>query len=372
MYNRNFMRIAINLAKKNIGNTGINPSVACLIEKDNHIIGIGLTGESGRPHAEYSAMSKCKDQIKGSTVYVTMEPCSHEGTTPSCARILAEAGVAKVVSPIMDPNPVVNGKGFEILKNSGVEVFIDKEHNEKAKRIIEGFSKKILTGKPFVTLKLASSLDGKIALNSGKSKWISGIESRRKTQLLRYRNDAIMVGSKTFIEDNPELSIRENFGRNNQPIRVLLSSDCKILPKGKIFDTLKSQKTIIFTGNKGNKNWSDWEKAGANLIQVKSTKNSLDLNAVLYQLGSMGISNLLVEGGANLSASLLNENLLDRIIIFYSGRIFGSSGISGISKLEGEKIFLEDYPHFFIEETRKYGNDLMVSWIKKSDNLESG
>lgn len=372
MYNRNFMRIAINLAKKNIGNTGINPSVACLIEKDNHIIGIGLTGESGRPHAEYNAMSKCKDQIKGSTVYVTMEPCSHEGATPSCARILAEAGVAKVVSPIMDPNPVVNGKGFEILKNSGVEVFIDKEHNEKAKRIIEGFSKKILTGKPFVTLKLASSLDGKIALNSGKSKWISGIESRRKTQLLRYRNDAIMVGSKTFIEDNPELSIRENFGRNNQPIRVLLSSDCKILPKGKIFDTLKSQKTIIFTGYKGKKNWPDWEKAGANLIQVKSTKNSLDLNAVLYQLGSMGISNLLVEGGANLSASLLNENLLDRIIIFYSGRIFGSSGISGISKLKGEKVFIEDYPHFFIEETRKYGNDLMVSWIKKSDNLESG
>ncbi len=131
------MRIAINLAKKNIGNTGINPSVACLIEKDNHIIGIGLTGESGRPHAEYNAMSKCKDQIKGSTVYVTMEPCSHEGATPSCARILAEAGVAKVVCPIIDPNPAVNGKGFEILKNSGVEVFIDKEHNKKAKRIID-------------------------------------------------------------------------------------------------------------------------------------------------------------------------------------------------------------------------------------------
>ena len=365
MSHHNFMRMAINLAKKNIGNTGVNPSVACLIEKDNCVLTIGTTGNSGRPHAEYNAIKNTKKNLKGSTAYVTLEPCSHEEETPSCARILAEAGVAKVVSPLADPNPIVNGKGFEMLKNYGVTVQIDDYYKREAYKIIEGFAKRITTGKPYVTLKLAMSLDGKIALSSGESKWISGVASRRHTHLLRYRSDAIMVGSNTVLQDNPSLNIREKFFFQKQPIRILLDSSSGLDAEGNIFQTMKTQKTIIFSQYERSAKLVSWEKAGAKVIKVNKGANGLDINSILKKIGSLGISNLLVEGGSALSGSLIEGNFVDRIITFYCGKVFGHSGISAISKLDSNRTSINDFPNFFIEETTKYDNDLMISWVKR-------
>lgn len=358
------MQVAINLAEKNVGNTGKNPSVACLIVKNNIVLGLGVTGSSGRPHAEYNAILNSRGSLKGSTAYVTLEPCSHESTTPSCARVLAESGVKRVICPIIDPNPIVAGKGFKILKDFGVHVQMSDYYSLRAGKIIEGFAKRMLTGLPFVTLKLAVSLDGKIATRSGESKWISGIASRKQTQLIRFRNDAIMIGSGTFKEDDPELSIRENFGSEKQPIRIILSSQPGFEANGNIFETLKSQETIIFTCKNNKKAWTAWEKSGAKIFEVANDEGNLDLEKILYQLGSYGVSNLLIEGGAKLSKSLIQRKLVDRIIIFYSGKVIGSSGISAISSFEDEYTSLDEFPHFCIEETKKYGNDLMISWTK--------
>ena len=370
MTNHNFMKTAIHLAEKNVGNTGKNPSVACLIELENNIIGIGLTGNHGRPHAEYNALANSKSNVKGSTAYVTLEPCSHEGETPSCARILAEAGIKKVVSPILDPNPIVNGEGFALLSKLGVEVELCARYAADAQKLIEGFSKNMLTGKPFVTLKLATSLDGKIALKSGESKWISGIDSRKYTQLLRFKNDAVMIGSNTFQADNPELKVREKFGSDKQPARVLLSTSLKLKPDGKIFDSLQSQRTLIFTCSNYNENWEAWETAGAEIFTIEESEGKLNLHRVLSKLGSLGISSLLVEGGSKLSASLISDSLVDRIIIFYSGKIFGSTGVSAISSLSPLSDEIDNLPEFFIEDSKKYGNDLMVSWIKNLNHKE--
>lgn len=334
--NERFMKIAIELAKKGIGNVNPNPLVGAVIVKDGKIIGQGYHERYGEDHAEVNAFKSLDDDPTGATMYVTLEPCFHYGKTPPCVDRIIENKIGKVIIGMVDPNPLVSGKGIEKLKNAGIEVEVGILE-EECRKINEVFIKYITTKKPFVVMKTAMSLDGKIATKTGESKWITSEKSRLQVHILRNKFSGIMVGVNTIIKDNPELTCRVAEGNN--PIRIIVDSTLRIPLKSKVLEN-NDNKTIIATTKKANiKKVQKLLKNNIKVLIINEKNGRVDLNNLIKKIGELNIDSILLEGGATLNYSALEEGVVDKVMMYIATKIIGGEtsktpvGGKGIDKL---------------------------------------
>ncbi len=328
-----FMQTALRLARKGIGFTSPNPPVGAVIVKDGKIIASGYHTKFGGPHAEIIALKKIKNLPKNAVLYVTLEPCSTYGKTPPCVNAILKSGIKHVVVATQDPNPIHQGKGIKLLKKNGifVEVGICEE---EAKILIESFSKWILHNLPFCTVKAAASLDAKIATKTGQSKWITSPAARKKGYSIRKEVDAIMVGTHTVLKDNPELTTHEKSGFD--PFKIIVDSSARTPLSSKLLQKHASRTIIATTLKASHSKIHALEKAGASVLVLPERKGRVDLKTLFKKIGKMGISSLLVEGGGELTASVLQEKLADRLFLFYAPILIG--GRNAPTFFEGDGI----------------------------------
>ncbi|SMO50798.1 bifunctional diaminohydroxyphosphoribosylaminopyrimidine deaminase/5-amino-6-(5-phosphoribosylamino)uracil reductase RibD [Paracoccus laeviglucosivorans] len=321
---------ALGLARRGLGNVWPNPAVGCVIVQDGRIVGRGWTQPGGRPHAEVRALAQAGDAARGATAYVTLEPCSHFGKTPPCANALIAAGVARVVSAMTDPDPRVSGRGHAMLREAGIEVTTGVREAQ-ARAMQQGFLTRVMQGRPMLTLKLATSFDGRIATANGESQWITGPAARRHVHALRMIHDAVMVGGGTARADRPGLNVR-GFGSVRQPVRVVVSSDVlpDLPPEGADHGPL-------------------WQVGG-------------DPDALMTELGSRGLTRVFCEGGGVLAASLLRAGLVDQLVGYTAGVVLGGDGRPATGELGLTR--LADAPRFRLVETRRIGPDLFHRWLR--------
>lgn len=320
-YDEKYMRLAMQLAGNAIGRTSPNPLVGAVIVKDNRVVGCGWHRKAGTPHAEVHALNQAGELAQGADVYITLEPCAHYGKTPPCAKALVEAKVKNVYGGLLDVNPKVAGKGFKILEDAGIHVEYGFLQDELRKQN-EVFFKWIEHKKPFVVLKAAMTLDGKIATATGQSKWITNETSRAYGYKLRDIYDGIMVGINTVIEDNPMLTARVDGGKN--PIRIVVDSSLKIDINANVVQD-KSAKTIIATTDKADKDKIlKLQAQDVDVIVVDKDENDkVDIEKLLDILGQKNICSILVEGGATLSGSFVAKKLVDKVYFFIAPKIIG-------------------------------------------------
>ncbi len=357
-YNEKYMRLALELAANAAGRTSPNPLVGAVIVKDNRVVGCGWHRRAGTPHAEVHALNQAGELARGAEVYVTLEPCSHYGKTPPCAKALIEAGVKKVYAALLDPNPKVAGKGFKMLKEAGIEVeygFLEDE----ARRQNEVFLKWIETKRPFIALKAAMTLDGKIATASGQSKWITNETSRAFGYKLRDLYDGIMVGINTVKADNPSLTARVEGGKN--PVRIVLDSSLDIDLKANVV-TDKAARTVIATTDVASKTKiAELEKLGVQVLVIdKDEYNRVDVEKLMDVLGGQKICSILAEGGATLHGSLVEKRLVDRAYFFIAPKIVG--GTTAKSPVMGEGILNLSQALTLDEmEIKKLAGDILIT-----------
>lgn len=359
-----YMKRALELARKGMGTASPNPCVGAVVVKNARVIGEGWHVRPGMPHAEILALTKAGSKTKGATLYVTLEPCSTHGRTPPCVDAIREAGIKRVVVGNTDPNPKHQGRGLRKLRRSGIRVDSGVLENQ-AKDLIKAFSKWIVTGMPFVTLKMAVSLDGKIADAKGNSKWISCESSRNIVQGLRCEADAIMVGAGTLIKDDPSL-LRQSTPAN-QPYRIVIGG----LPQGYLkrkitTDDYRERTILILSPDKKNlKQLSTIRKRGVTVLFIPKVKNGINLKTMLRKLGEMGITNVLCEGGGKLAGSLIQADLVDEFVWFIAPVIIGGQGSRGA--VEGVSWPISLAPRLKYEFAGCSGDDLVgvLTMIKK-------
>ncbi|MTH63588.1 bifunctional diaminohydroxyphosphoribosylaminopyrimidine deaminase/5-amino-6-(5-phosphoribosylamino)uracil reductase RibD [Paracoccus shanxieyensis] len=319
---------ALGLARRGLGNTWPNPAVGCVIVKDGRVVGRGWTQPGGRPHAEVRALAQAGPAARGATAYVTLEPCSHHGKTPPCAEALIAAGIATVVSAMTDPDPRVSGRGHAMLRAAGITV-IEGIRETQARAQQQGFLMREAQGRPMLTLKLATSFDGRIATASGESRWITGPEARHHVHALRLAHDAVMVGGGTARADRPGLNVR-GFGVVRQPVRVVVSG--QPLPDLPVESATHGPL---------------WQVSG-------------DVADVMAQLGARGLTRVFCEGGGILAASLLRAGLVDQLVGYTAGVAIGGDGRAAIGPIGLQH--LADAGRFHLLETRRIGGDLFHRW----------
>lgn len=357
--NEYFMKKAIELAKKGVGKVNPNPLVGAIIVKEGEIIGEGYHEKYGEAHAEVNAFKSLKEDPSGATLYVTLEPCSHYGKTPPCVDMIIENKINKVIIGMIDPNPLVAGNGINKLIAAGIEVKSGILEDE-CKKLNEIFIKYIITKKPYVVLKAAMSLDGKIATKTGESKWISCEESRLQVHELRNKLSGIMVGINTVITDNPELTCRTQ--NENDPVRIIVDSSLRIPLDSKVLKN-KDGKTMIATTKKADlKKMQALLEDNIKVLIIKEKNGRVDLNDLMIKLGKLNIDSILLEGGANLNYCSLEEKIVDKVMMYIAPKIIGGEKSktpidgNGINKLTdafrlrnintsivGEDILLEGY-----------------------------
>lgn len=355
------MRHALALAQRGLGNVWPNPAVGCVILSDGRIVGRGWTQPGGRPHAEVVALAQAGAAARGATVYVTLEPCAHHGMTPPCAEALAAAGVARVVSALQDPDPRVAGRGHAMLRAAGIAVAEGVEE-AAARAANAGFLSRIATGRPLVTLKLATTVDGRIAMASGESRWITGPAARRVVHALRLRHDAVMVGSGTARADDPDLTVRD-LGAARQPVRVVLDSQLSLDPASRLGRTAREVPVWLCHGASAPAGPRQaWQAAGARLITCGEAAGHLDIGAALSALGAAGLTRVLCEGGAELAAALLRAGLVAEIVAFTAGKVIGAEGLGAVAPLD--LATLAEAPRFRLTELSEIGGDVMQRWVR--------
>ena len=345
-----YMRNALALARTGLGRTWPNPSVGCVLVKSHHVVARARTADKGRPHAEYLSVEQAGDGAKGSTAYVTLEPCAHEGETPSCALTLIKAGVEKVVIAVLDPDVRTNGKGVQMLKKAGVEVVVGVCEQE-AFECNEGFFLKALKQRPLVTLKTATSLDSKTATQSGQSKWITGNVSRARGHMLRAQHDAIVVGVNTVMEDNPTLTSRLD-GIDHSIVRIVFDTTGKLTGAENIFkDASRHPVWIVTTSRKLN-------IVGTKILQVSNGNDGrINIKEAMQSITAEGITRLMVEGGATLMTSFLKENLFDALYWFRAPSLIGAEGLSAVQEMDINEIKSQTY--LSLKDSLSVGNDFL-------------
>ncbi len=336
-----YMSLAISLAKKAEGMTSPNPLVGAVLVKQGRIIGKGYHRRAGLPHAEIEAILDSENKrkvVNGSTLYVTLEPCCHTNKrTPRCVDSIIKKGISNVVVGTLDPNPKVSGNGIELLKQSGVKVRVGVAE-DACKLINEAFFKYIRFGIPFVTLKLACTLDGKIATRTGDAKWIGSESQRNFAHQLRKKVDAILVGIETVLHDDPELTVRLAKRDTDHPIPIVLDSRLRIPIESRLLKIHKSP-LIITTSNADQGKKNDLENMGSKVLICGSDKNGkIDLPSLLKKLGELEITSVLIEGGSRVAASALSQRVVDKIVLFYAPKIIGAEGLSMVGDLNILKV----------------------------------
>ena len=363
-----FMQLALDLAKQGEFTTTPNPSVGCVLVKDGKVVGKGFHAKAGEPHAEVMALREAGENARGATAYVTLEPCSHFGRTPPCAKGLVEAGVSKVIAAMCDPNPQVAGKGLQILSDAGIESAVGLLE-ENAEQLNKGFLKRMRTGKPFVQLKLAMSIDGKTAMASGESKWITGAQARADVQQYRAKASAILSTSQTVLADDPSLNVRwEELPPDvkagypqeklRQPVRVILDSSHKVRSDFKVFLT---ESPVWLVGE------DDYPLTGfpvfTDYLQLDRNQGETRLQALMAELGKRQINTLWVEAGATLAGALIAENLVDELIIYMAPKLLGDQArdLCHLPNLTQ----LADAPLWQLQSYEPVGDDLKLIYIRK-------
>ncbi|AHN72059.1 bifunctional diaminohydroxyphosphoribosylaminopyrimidine deaminase/5-amino-6-(5-phosphoribosylamino)uracil reductase RibD [Aggregatibacter actinomycetemcomitans] len=363
-----FMQLALDLAKQGEFTTTPNPSVGCVLVKNGKIVGKGFHFKAGEPHAEVMALREAGENARGATAYVTLEPCSHFGRTPPCAKGLVEAGVSKVIAAMCDPNPQVAGKGLQILADAGIQSAVGLLE-EKAEQLNKGFLKRMRTGKPFVQLKLAMSIDGKTAMASGESKWITGAQARMDVQQYRAKASAMLSTSQTVLADDPSLNVRwaelpnetqARYVQENlrQPVRVILDSTHKVRSDFKVFLTdapvwLAGEDDFQLTGF----------PASTEYLKLDRSHGESRLQALMTELGKRQINTLWVEAGATLAGALIAENLVDELIIYMAPKLLGdhAKDLCHLPHLTR----LADAPLWQLQSCEPTGDDLKLIYIRK-------
>ncbi len=312
---KKYMRMALRLAEKAMGRTSPNPMVGAVVVKNGRVLAKGYHKKAGEPHAEAIALGKAGRAAKGATLYVTLEPCSHTNKrTPPCTPLVVSSGIKRIVVATIDPNPHVSGNGIRILRKAGVEVVTGVLEAE-AKNLNEAFIKHITTGMPFVTLKIAQTLDGKIATATGESQWITGKEARQEAHRLRDSHDAILVGINTVLNDDPSLTTRIPGGRD--PIRIIVDSKLRTPLSAKVITQKSMAKTYIATIPTASKvKIVGLLDAGAEIVLAREKSGKVDLKNLMKMLGIYGIMSVLIEGGAEVNASALKAGIVDKVVMF--------------------------------------------------------
>lgn len=352
------MRIALALARRGVGNAWPNPAVGCVLTAAGSIVGRGWTQPGGRPHAETEALSRAGQRSKGATAFVTLEPCAHQGRTPPCADALIDAGIARVVVAIQDPDPRVDGGGIDRLRAAGVETTVGICDGEAAE-LNAGFLTRVGMNRPQVTLKLATTLDGRIATRTGESKWITGDSARAEAHALRARNDAIMVGAGTAHADDPALTCRLPGLAERSPVRVFVDGGKAVPPTHSLIAGAGDYPTIaITTAARAAKRRKAYAGHGVDIVDVASDPaGNADLAEALSRLAERGITRLLVEGGAAIAAGLLRQGLVDRLIWFRAPRVIGGDGLPAALGFDADT--LDKAAGFKLISVRRVGDDLM-------------
>lgn len=366
-YDADFMQGAITLGRRNLGVTWPNPSVGCLLVQESpagpRIVGRGWTTKGGRPHAETEALMQAGESARGATAYISLEPCAHHGQTGPCAEALVAAGVTRAVIAVEDPDPRVHGRGVAVLKGAGVSVTMSVE-KARAEELNWGFFKRISKGLPFVTLKLATTLDGRIATASHESKWITGARARQEAHALRAEHDAILVGSTTVIEDDPELTCRLPGRGDCTPLRLVADSRMRLPLTSRLAVTARDVPTwvLVLPGQEANRRRA-LADLGIDLIEVLAGADGhVDLRLALELAAARGITRVLAEGGSELAASLLLGDLVDQIVWFRAPSLIGATGIPAIAGLGVEE--LVNAAHFKRLAARPLGADMVETYSR--------
>ncbi len=351
------MRLAIAMGARGLGQVWPNPAVGCVIVRDGRVLARGWTQPGGRPHAEAMALSQC--DARGATAYVSLEPCAHHGKTPPCAEALVRAGVARVVTALTDPDPRVAGRGHAMLLAGGIEV-VEGVEAAAAQRVQAGFLRRVQEGRPMVTLKLALTLDGRIATSSGESRWITGAPARHLVHGLRARHDAVLVGAGTARADDPDLRVR-GLGVSHQPVRIVASTRLDLPVAGRLGSSARQVPVWLVHGpDAAATARADWQAAGAELIDCPLAEEGLDVAVMLRGLGARGLTRVFCEGGGTLAARLLRADLVDELVVFAAGKLIGAEGSAGIGPLGLSA--LADAPRFDLIALRAVGGDVMQHW----------
>jgi diaminohydroxyphosphoribosylaminopyrimidine deaminase/5-amino-6-(5-phosphoribosylamino)uracil reductase len=357
------MRSALALARRGLGNTWPNPSVGCVVVQNGRVVGRAFTAPGGRPHAEPQALGMAGASARGATAYVTLEPCCHHGRTPPCTDALIGAGIARVVIAARDPDPRVNGQGVAKLRAAGIAVEEGVLAGEAAE-ILAGFHQRTTTGRPLVTLKLASTLDGRIATHSGESRWITREPARRAAHVLRGRHDAILVGVGTVMADDPDLTCRLPGFRPTPIVRVVADSHLRTSMTSRLVASARETPTwmLIRHGTDATRRHA-FADVGIRLIEVAGAEAGVDLQAGLLALGTAGITRLLVEGGAQVAAALLRGGLVDRIAWFHAPAVMGGDAWPAVQAFGIDR--LDAMPRFVRQHATPVGEDMLTEFVRR-------
>jgi diaminohydroxyphosphoribosylaminopyrimidine deaminase / 5-amino-6-(5-phosphoribosylamino)uracil reductase len=354
-----WMNHAVTLARKGEGRTSPNPPVGAVIVHEGKLVGEGFHPRAGEPHAEVFALHHAGESARGSTIYVTLEPCSHFGKTPPCADALISAGVKTVYVGVSDPNPQVAGRGIERLRAAGIEVYTGLLEDE-CRQLIAAFKKHIETGLPYTVYKSAMTLDGNTATESGDSRWVSGSESRQRVHRLRNRVDAILVGVDTVCHDDPLLNTRLDGDSGQDPLRIVVDSHLRIPINSRLFQQESDATTIVATTCRDKDKISALEDVGAEVVILSENEGRVSLPELWRELGKRNIQKLLLEGGATLAGAALKAGLIDQLMLFIAPKLLGGVTQHGIlngasCNLMAEAIRLENH-HF-----EQVGDDLLIT-----------
>jgi diaminohydroxyphosphoribosylaminopyrimidine deaminase / 5-amino-6-(5-phosphoribosylamino)uracil reductase len=369
------MAHALGVGQRGVGRTWPNPAVGCIIVQGDRIVGRGWTQPGGRPHAEAMALQQAGQAARGATAYVTLEPCAHHGQTPPCADALIAAGIAHVVTAFTDPDPRVSGQGHTMLRAAGIDV-TENVLADAARTANAGFLKRVTRGLPFVTLKLATSLDGRIATSTGESRWITSPASRRAVHALRLTHDAVLIGAGTARADDPDLTARD-IGASHQPIRIVMDARLSHSPQSRLGQTARQTPVwICHTAAASQAAIDAWTARGAILILCDAATvapsaagilvnsiahgTKINLTDALQRLAALGLTRILCEGGATLAASLIADHLVDDLITFSAGKLIGATGHPALGPLPETP--LKDLPTLTLIETHQIGPDTMSHW----------
>lgn len=355
-----FMALALSLGRRNLGQTWPNPAVGCVIVRDGRIVGRGWTGEGGRPHAETIALAQAGEAATGATAYVTLEPCAHHGKTPPCAAALVASGIIRVVSALEDPDPRVAGAGHRILRQSGIAVDTGLMA-DAAKRDHAGFLLRQTAARPHLTLKLATSFDGRIATRGGESRWITGADARRRVHLMRASHDAVLIGAGTARADNPALTVR-GLGIKRQPLRVVFDTNLGTPETGALGQSAAEVPVWMCHGPAAPPERRDaWARTGARLLECAcDTDGRVGAQAALAKLAEAGLTRVFCEGGGTLAAALLAAGQVDTLVGFTAGLVLGGDARAAIAPLAFPA--LADHPRFHLGHVEIIGGDVLHIW----------
>lgn len=359
MSDQDHMSHALALAARGLGRTWPNPAVGCVIVTAGRVVGRGWTQPTGRPHAERMALDQAGPAARGGTAYVTLEPCAHHGKTPPCAEALIAAGISRLVSAQTDPDPRVSGRGHAVLRAAGIGV-TEGVLEPAARALQAGFLKRVTQGLPFTTLKLAATLDGRIATATGESRWITGPAARRAVHAMRLTHDAVLTSSATAIADDPDLTARD-IGASHQPLRILLDAALKHSPQSRLGQTAaRSPVWVLHTAAAPAANRAAWSATGARLIETPATGPRLNLTEAFRSLAAQGLTRILIEAGGSLAASLIRQNLIDELALFTAGALIGSEGTPVLGPLGLAALSQAPRPRLMAQET--HGPDILTRW----------